>query len=90
MKNSDFDLIFEVVVFDEIDAISRVRGGHNAKARDGALHQLLCELDGLRSIDNLLVIIFSSTFIFVLMSLTSGPLFGCIFFKWNLRKVRKN
>jgi len=44
-----------VIIFDEIDAITRERGGHNAKARDGALHQLLCELDGMKEIDNLLV-----------------------------------
>jgi len=44
-----------VIIFDEIDAITRARGGHNAKARDGALHQLLCELDGLNAINNILV-----------------------------------
>jgi len=44
-----------IVIFDEIDAITRERGGHNAKARDGALHQLLCELDGMKEIDNILV-----------------------------------
>eukprot|EP01083_Nonionella_stella_P021414 59394_1 len=44
-----------VVIFDEIDAIAKKRGGAHAKSRDGALNQLLCCLDGVESLDNILV-----------------------------------
>ena len=44
-----------VVIFDEIDAIAKKRGGAHAKSRDGALNQLLCCLDGVESLDNVLI-----------------------------------
>jgi len=44
-----------VIIFDEIDAIAKQRGGPHAKSRDGALNQLLCCLDGVNSIDNIIV-----------------------------------
>jgi len=44
-----------VIIFDEIDAIAKQRGGPHAKSRDGALTQLLCCLDGVKSIDNVIV-----------------------------------
>jgi ATP-dependent 26S proteasome regulatory subunit len=44
-----------VIIFDEIDAIAKKRGGAHAKSRDGALNQLLCCLDGVESIDNVIV-----------------------------------
>lgn len=44
-----------VVIFDELDAIAKRRGGAHAKSRDGALNQLLCSLDGINEISNLLV-----------------------------------
>lgn len=44
-----------VIIFDEIDAIAKKRGGAHAKSRDGALNQLLCCLDGVESLDNVLV-----------------------------------
>jgi len=45
-----------LLIFDEIDAITRKRGGTNAKARDGSVFQLLCEMDGLKQCENLIVI----------------------------------
>lgn len=50
--NSDL----HVIIFDEIDAIAKKRGGAHAKSRDGALNQLLCCLDGVESLDNVLVV----------------------------------
>ena len=44
-----------VIIFDEIDAIAKKRGGAHAKSRDGALNQLLCCLDGIELLDNILV-----------------------------------
>jgi len=44
-----------VIIFDEIDAIAKKRGGAHAKSRDGALNQLLCCLDGVESLDNVLI-----------------------------------
>merc|ERR1719187_351556 len=44
-----------VIIFDEIDAIAKERGGPHAKSRDGALNQLLCCLDGVESLDNVLI-----------------------------------
>lgn len=44
-----------VIIFDEIDAIAKKRGGAHAKSRDGALNQLLCCLDGVELLDNVLV-----------------------------------
>jgi len=44
-----------VIIFDEIDAIAKQRGGPHAKSRDGALNQLLCCLDGVKTFDNLIV-----------------------------------
>ncbi|ETO26842.1 N-ethylmaleimide sensitive fusion protein [Reticulomyxa filosa] len=44
-----------VVIFDEIDAIAKKRGGAHAKSRDGALNQLLCCMDGINSLDNVVV-----------------------------------
>jgi len=44
-----------VIIFDEIDAIAKQRGGPHAKSRDGALNQLLCCIDGVKSIDNIIV-----------------------------------
>lgn len=55
--HNDFgaDSKLHVVIFDELDAIAKRRGGAHAKSRDGALNQLLCSLDGIKEIDNLLV-----------------------------------
>jgi len=44
-----------VIIFDEIDAIAKQRGGPHAKSRDGALNQLLCCLDGVKTVDNIIV-----------------------------------
>jgi len=44
-----------VIIFDEIDAIAKERGGPHAKSRDGALNQLLCCLDGVKTVDNIIV-----------------------------------
>eukprot|EP00493_Phyllostaurus_siculus_P027330 UN27677 len=44
-----------VIIFDELDAIAKKRGGAHAKSRDGALNQMLCCLDGINDIDNVLV-----------------------------------
>jgi SpoVK/Ycf46/Vps4 family AAA+-type ATPase len=44
-----------VIIFDEIDAIAKQRGGPHAKSRDGALNQLLCCLDGVNTVDNIVV-----------------------------------
>jgi len=44
-----------VIIFDEVDAIAKQRGGPHAKSRDGALNQLLCCLDGIKAIDNVIV-----------------------------------
>ncbi|ETO32866.1 hypothetical protein RFI_04249 [Reticulomyxa filosa] len=52
-KGDDSDL--HVVIFDEIDAIAKKRGGAHAKSRDGALNQLLCCLDGVGSLNNVVV-----------------------------------
>lgn len=45
-----------VIIFDELDSIAKTRGGAHAKSRDGALNQLLCSLDGIKNLDNILVI----------------------------------
>jgi ATP-dependent 26S proteasome regulatory subunit len=52
-KGEESDL--HVVIFDEIDAIAKKRGGAHAKSRDGALNQLLCCMDGIDALDNILV-----------------------------------
>eukprot|EP00494_Astrolonche_serrata_P006889 UN06914 len=44
-----------VVIFDELDSIAKRRGGAHAKSRDGALNQMLCSLDGINEVHNLLV-----------------------------------
>merc|ERR1719228_393107 len=44
-----------IIIFDELDAIAKRRGGAHAKSRDGALNQMLCSLDGINDIDNVLV-----------------------------------
>jgi len=44
-----------VIIFDELDAIAKQRGGAHAKSRDGALNQLLCSLDGVKELNNILV-----------------------------------
>lgn len=44
-----------VIIFDELDAIAKQRGGPHAKSRDGALNQLLCCLDGVKTLDNIIV-----------------------------------
>jgi len=49
------DAKLHVVIFDEIDAIAKKRGCAHAKSRDGALNQLLCCLDGIQTVDNILV-----------------------------------
>merc|ERR1719410_124378 len=48
-KGEDSDL--HVVIFDEIDAIAKQRGGDHSKSRDGALNQLLCCMDGIKSLE---------------------------------------
>lgn len=48
-----------VIIFDELDAIAKRRGGAHAKSRDGAINQLLCSLDGIQELEN--VIIFGLT-----------------------------
>jgi len=52
-KGESSDL--HVVIFDEIDAIAKKRGGAHAKSRDGALNQLLCCLDGIETLSNVIV-----------------------------------
>jgi len=52
-KGDNSDL--HVVIFDEIDAIAKKRGGAHAKSRDGALNQLLCCLDGVEALNNIIV-----------------------------------
>jgi len=49
-----------VIIFDEIDAIAKQWGGPHAKSRDGALNQLLCCLDGVKTIDNVIVFGFTN------------------------------
>lgn len=49
------DSSLHVIIFDEIDAIAKKRGGAHAKSRDGALNQLLCCMDGINSINNIIV-----------------------------------
>lgn len=44
-----------VVIFDELDAIAKRRGGAHAKSRDGAINQLLCSLDGIQELENVIV-----------------------------------
>jgi len=52
------DTKIHLVVFDEIDAIAKSRGssGDNTGARDGLVTQLLSLMDGVRSLNNILVI----------------------------------
>jgi len=49
------DSTLHVIIFDEIDAIAKKRGGAHAKSRDGALNQLLCCMDGINSLNNIIV-----------------------------------
>lgn len=44
-----------VIIFDEIDAFAKSRGGPHAKSKDGPLNQLLCCIDGVNNIGNVVV-----------------------------------
>jgi vesicle-fusing ATPase len=45
-----------VIIFDEIDAICKERGGSNVGTHDNIVNQLLSKIDGVNSLNNILVI----------------------------------